>query len=106
MISNALKCQELVELITDYLEGALSSTERSRFEAHLAVCTDCRAYLGQMRQTLHLLGTLPQEAISSEAQQALLAAFQGWKTSSNTPPLARQERLLQAVRRILRWPRR
>lgn len=103
MISDALNCQELVELITDYLDGALSSTERSRFEAHLAVCADCRAYLGQMHQTLYLLGTLSEEAISPEAQQALLAAFQGWKTASNTPPLVRQARLFQAMRRILRW---
>jgi anti-sigma factor RsiW len=50
-----MSCQELVELVTDYLEGALSPGERARFEAHLAECSGCRAYLEQMRTTLRLV---------------------------------------------------
>jgi anti-sigma factor RsiW len=54
----ALSCQELVELVTDYLEDALPSEERTRFEAHLAECGNCQQYLHQMRRTIELTGTL------------------------------------------------
>jgi anti-sigma factor RsiW len=74
-----LACQELVELITDYVEGKLPSAQRARFELHLAACTSCRLYLEQMRQTIGALGRLPLEAITAEAQQALVSAFRGWK---------------------------
>ena len=51
-----LSCQELVELVTDYLEGAMSPEERERFEEHLDACGNCRRYLAQMRQTIRLVG--------------------------------------------------
>lgn len=60
-----LTCKELVELVTDYLEGALSPETRTRFEDHLAGCPFCRIYLEQMRQTIGALGHLSDEAISS-----------------------------------------
>jgi len=47
-------CQQLVELVTDYLEGALPPSERARFEAHLAECTGCEAHLEQLRATIAL----------------------------------------------------
>ena len=47
-----LECRELVELVTDYLEGALAPDERVQFELHLAVCDGCTAYLRQLRATL------------------------------------------------------
>jgi anti-sigma factor RsiW len=50
-----MSCQELVELVTDYLEGALDAGDRARFEEHLADCAGCRAYLAQMRSTLRLV---------------------------------------------------
>lgn len=74
-----LSCQELVELVTDYLEGSLAPEDRARFEAHLAVCTGCRHYLAQMRHTLAQLGDLPAETISTEALDALLRIFRDWK---------------------------
>ncbi|MGH2354655.1 MAG: zf-HC2 domain-containing protein [Chloroflexota bacterium] len=76
---DALNCKELVELVTDYLEGALSPTERERFEAHLAACRGCNVYLAQMRQTIRLAGTLTEESISPQAEAALLDAFRTWK---------------------------
>ena len=74
-----LLCQELVELVTDYLEGRLSTDQRQRFEGHLGICSGCRTYLEQMRQTLRVLGRLPEETIEPEARQRLLAAFRDWK---------------------------
>jgi anti-sigma factor RsiW len=77
----ALTCQEFVELVTDYLEGRMSPAGRARFERHLALCGGCQAYLDQMRETLAALGRLPQEELSGEARDALLAAFRGWRSA-------------------------
>jgi anti-sigma factor RsiW len=74
-----LTCKELVELVTDYLEGALPPSDRSRFDEHLTTCPYCRIYLDQMRQTIRALGHLPEEAIAPEALEALLARFRGWR---------------------------
>jgi anti-sigma factor RsiW len=79
MLSNELTCQELVELITDYLEAALPDVERARIEEHLSGCTGCRNYLAQMRQTINTLGKLPEESIPDSVRDELLALFRGWK---------------------------
>jgi len=79
MAIEKLTCQELVELVTAYIEGALPPQERARFEAHLAGCRGCTAYLEQMRQTIRLLGTLAETAISPQARDELLHAFRRWK---------------------------
>ena len=73
-----MPCRELVEVITDYLEDRLAPVDRARFEAHLAECEACRSYLDQFRQTLRVLGRLPEESLSSEARNALLDALRGW----------------------------
>ena len=73
-----MPCQELVELVTDYLEERLSPVDRDRFEAHLAQCSACGTYLEQIRRTIKALGSLPEESLSVEAREALLAAFRGW----------------------------
>ena len=73
-----LPCRELVELITDYLDDRLSSDDRTRFEVHLEACEACRAYLEQFRLTLRVMGRLPEEALSPEASDVLVAAFRGW----------------------------
>lgn len=73
-----LPCRELVELITEYLEDRLSPVDRARFEAHLAECEPCRTYLDQFRQTIRVLGRLPEELLSPEARNALLEAFRDW----------------------------
>ena len=74
-----LSCQELVELVTDYLEGALPPAERRRFEDHIGTCDGCRVYVDQLRQTVELSGRLTPEALSPEAERALLDAFRGWR---------------------------
>ena len=74
-----LNCRELVELVTAYLEGDLSSGERKRFDAHLSACDGCTMYVEQMRRTIELTGTLRLEDFSREAEEALLGAFRDWK---------------------------
>jgi len=74
-----LSCQELVELVTDYLEGALPEKARLRFEDHIGRCSGCKLYLEQMRQTISLLGHLPADALAPEAEAKLLEAFRGWR---------------------------
>ena len=76
--SPEMACRELVELVTDYLEDRLPPDDRARFEAHLADCSYCETYLEQMRQTIRLLGRLPEESLAPQARDALLAAFRGW----------------------------
>jgi anti-sigma factor RsiW len=76
-----LSCRELVELVTDYLEGALSDEERERFEAHIGLCGGCRVYLEQMRQTIEQLGHLPEDTLSADAERELLEAFRGWRSA-------------------------
>jgi anti-sigma factor RsiW len=73
-----MPCRELVEVITEYLEDRLSPIDRARFEAHLAECEACQRYLEQLRQTIRVLGRLPEEMLSSEARETLLTAFRGW----------------------------
>jgi anti-sigma factor RsiW len=76
----ALSCQELVELVTDYLEDTLPAEERERFEAHLDDCGPCRTYLDQMRATIELTGSLPTDSIPPEAQAELLRVFRDWRS--------------------------
>lgn len=73
-----LTCRELVGLVTDYLEGALPAVDRDRFEAHIAGCPGCTAYLDQMRRTLRALGAIPDDAVPADARETLLRAFRGW----------------------------
>ncbi len=74
-----LSCQELVELVTDYLEGVMPDELVQRFERHVESCKGCRIYLEQMRETIRVTGTLNPEQVTPEAEAALLAAFRGWR---------------------------
>jgi anti-sigma factor RsiW len=76
---NELVCQQMVELITDYLEGALSRSQRRRFEAHLAGCEHCTEYLEQMRTTIRLTGRLRAEDLSPEMRQEFAALYRRWR---------------------------
>ena len=70
-----MPCQELVEVITDYLENALAERDRRRFEAHLAECEACRDYLEQFRRTIALAGRVEPERLPPRMREELLAAF-------------------------------
>ena len=73
-----LTCRQMVELVTDYLEGRLDDDERARFEAHIAECDACTLYIEQMRMTITALGHIPPETISPEAERELLETFRDW----------------------------
>lgn len=75
-----LTCRELVELVTDYLEGALSLEDRMRFEEHLLICEGCSAYLDQLCRTIDVVGHLREDSIPPEMREMLLQAFRAWKT--------------------------
>ena len=77
--TEALSCQELVELVTEYLEGGLSPDDRERFEEHLGVCDLCVSYLGQMRETISSTGRLRAEELDPQLHDALVDTFRGWK---------------------------
>ena len=78
-IDDDLPCQELVELVTDYLEGRLSALEQQRFDMHLAGCRGCRTYLEQMRQTIRAARAVSEESFSPESREELVRLFRGWK---------------------------
>jgi anti-sigma factor RsiW len=77
-----MSCAELVEVITNYLEGTLPEDDRRRFEAHLEICPYCVTYLEQMQDTIGTLGELKTESLSLERQDELLEAFRGWRRTT------------------------
>lgn len=77
--SEDLTCRELVEIVTEYLEGTLPGGERERFDAHLLDCLGCTTYLDQMRETIRLTGRLGEDDLAPTARDELLAAFRDWK---------------------------
>jgi anti-sigma factor RsiW len=72
-------CQQAVELVTDYLEGALSRVERRRFEAHLAGCPHCTEYLAQMRTTIELTGRLTPADMTPQMRDEFIALYRAWR---------------------------
>ena len=74
-----LTCREMVELMNDYLEGALAEGERARFEAHLAECPHCTEYLAEMRRTLDVLGRIEPESLDPEVRDELVALYRRWQ---------------------------
>jgi anti-sigma factor RsiW len=75
-----LPCQELVELVTDYVEGALPPADRERFDRHIAGCDGCTTYLEQMRETIRLAGMVTEEQVPEDEKAALLEAFRDWRS--------------------------
>jgi anti-sigma factor (TIGR02949 family) len=79
-LNRDMTCTEIVELITEYLEGGLSTADRERFEEHIGFCDWCLAYLDQMRHTISAVGQLCEEDLPEELQRSLLDAFRDWRT--------------------------
>ena len=80
-----MTCEELVELVTAYLDGALAAEQQRAFDEHLALCPGCEHYLDQFRTTIGLLGELPEESLSAPARDRLLTAFAAWPRSAGDP---------------------
>jgi anti-sigma factor RsiW len=78
-MDDEMTCKELVELVTDYLEGVLPDNVRMRFENHLSGCDGCANYLEQMRQTIRLMGQLREEILTTQQRDDLLRLFRDWK---------------------------
>jgi anti-sigma factor RsiW len=76
-----MACQELVEVITDYLEGTLLDPDRQRFEAHLLSCPACYEYLEQMRALIRLSRELTARSLDTATVDSLLYAFRDWRDS-------------------------
>lgn len=81
-----LSCQQVVELISDYLEGNLGRSERHRVEDHLRGCPNCTAYLRQMRDTIRALGTVTPDDLSPAAREELTRLFRHWRAEDGPPP--------------------
>lgn len=80
-----IHCQEIVELITDYLEGALDPDMTAEVAAHLQLCDGCDIYVDQMRATIRALGRVPVETLSETAQSELLRAFRNLRGPAAAP---------------------
>jgi len=74
-----LNCQQITELVTDYVEGRLSLGDRLRFRMHVGMCKHCKAYLRQMRVTVEAVGKLPDEPMPADVRDELLRRFRTWK---------------------------
>jgi anti-sigma factor RsiW len=78
-MSREMTCKELVELVTEYLEGTLPKDVRTRMEQHLSGCDGCTNYLEQIRQTIRLTGQIREESLTSAQRDDLLRLFRDWK---------------------------
>jgi anti-sigma factor RsiW len=78
-------CQEVVELVTDYLEGALDPKLSEEVEAHLGLCEGCGIYVEQMRVTIRTLGKVPVTSLSAGAQAELVRAFRDLRGLATGP---------------------
>jgi anti-sigma factor RsiW len=76
-----MTCRQVVELMTDYIEGNLSAAERARFEEHISGCDGCRAYLAQLQTTRKVLGTIADEPVPAAVERDLLEAFRSWRSA-------------------------
>jgi anti-sigma factor RsiW len=74
-----LVCQQAVELVTDYLEGALRRSERRRFERHLTACPHCTEYLAQIRETIRLAGQVTPEDLTPQMRDDLTDLYRRWR---------------------------
>jgi len=79
-----MTCQQLVELVTEYLEGTLPIEQRARFEQHLAACPGCADYVQQMRLTIQTTGQLAEDALEPRMRDALLSVFRDWKRTAES----------------------
>jgi anti-sigma factor RsiW len=77
-MNHDITCEELVELVTEYLEGALTPAVRARVELHLAGCDGCSAHIEQVRAVLRVACALPPERLSDAAEDNLATAFMSW----------------------------
>lgn len=81
ILDRNLTCSELVELVTEYLEGGLGTDDAERFEEHLTLCPACVAHFDQMRATVEATSRLRESDLTPELADGLLTAFRGWRAT-------------------------
>jgi anti-sigma factor (TIGR02949 family) len=73
-------CQEMIEVVTNYLDDALPRDEQQRFERHLSYCTGCSTYVDQIRETIRQTGKVPrEESLPPALREEIVAQFRNWK---------------------------
>jgi predicted anti-sigma-YlaC factor YlaD len=82
MAVEEITCKELVEVVTEYLEGRMPPERRLLFEEHVAFCSWCQTYLDQMRETIRLTGMLTKDDLSPDTRDALLEVFRNWNSEA------------------------
>jgi predicted anti-sigma-YlaC factor YlaD len=82
--SDEIVCRELVELVTPYLENVLPPDERALIDGHLNECDGCRTYLEQMQMTIRAIGHVPEEPITAQTREEVLAIFRTWRDAPHT----------------------
>ncbi len=80
MSEQALTCHEVIELLSNYIEGVLSADDHRRVDDHLALCDGCATYLDQMREAIRLTGRVTEEQVPEDEKAALLTAFRDWRS--------------------------
>ena len=79
IIPGGISCREVVEIVTDYLDGALEPEDVERMEAHLESCPPCVLYVEQIRTTRRLAAEAEAELEQRPDREALLAAFRDFR---------------------------
>ena len=74
-------CQQIVELVTEYLDASLPTDERVAFERHVTICPPCRGYFAQMRVVTRVAGSIGEEDLSPGMREGLVKAFAHWKST-------------------------
>jgi anti-sigma factor RsiW len=85
MSDESFSCRQVVELVTEYLDGGLPVDERLAFERHVAICPPCRGYFSQLRLITRTAGTLSEEDVPDHLRERILTAFRDWKADPGKP---------------------
>ena len=98
---NDMSCKELVELVTDYLEGALSPARPAALELHIGKCEWCKLYIDQVRLTVKADGKLTEDSLNPQAKEEVLAVFRNWKNSDSDSHAKQPQNKMDRTRRPL-----
>ena len=79
-MNDEFSCQEMIEVVTNYLDDALPADERQRYERHLSYCAGCSTYLDQMRETIRQTSMVPRdESLPPALREKIVAQFRSWR---------------------------
>ena len=84
--TRVLSCREIVELVTDYLDGELDADTTTALQVHLELCPGCDRYVEQIRETVATLGEVNSDNLCAETQAGLLDAFRAFQHPAQDGP--------------------